>query len=81
MMKQYRGIVGCVEHCLGPLGISRTERPEPGDIGLVRAIVKRRDRPTSRLTGALCVPNGAWAVKSPRGLIIGKCTPAYAWAV
>jgi hypothetical protein len=81
LMVRHRGIVGCIEHCVRPLGIDRTSLPVKGDIGVVFAGVKRRGKIRHGLTGAICVSDRLWAVKSPAGLMIADFRFLRTWSV
>jgi hypothetical protein len=79
LMRRHRGIVGCIDHCVGPLGISRTVSPSRGDIGVVFAWIRRRGQAKLRLTGAICIGPKLWAVKSPTGLMAADFKCLQAW--
>lgn len=68
LIRKHRGLVGCIEHCLRPIGIARTDAPMAGDIGVVFAQISRRGVIKKRLVGAICLKPGMWIVKTADGL-------------
>jgi hypothetical protein len=68
LIRRFRGIAGCIDHCVAPFGIERTVEPSAGDISVAFAGIKRRGRLRRGLTGAICIKPGLWVVKKSDGV-------------
>lgn len=54
-------------------GLTETLQPQRGDVGLVSN--------AAGATMAICIGDGRWAAKSPRGVLIAVCDVIVAWSL
>jgi hypothetical protein len=58
-------------------GLTETEEPRPGDVGVVMALTAEGDKPV----GAICVGAGRWAALKAAGVEVAAFEPVKAWRV
>lgn len=72
LVEQAGGLLALVDDLAGRAGLSRTDAPEPGDIGIVMS----RDVAAAAIRGA-----SRWSALSPRGIAGWRTAPLMAWRV
>jgi hypothetical protein len=84
LLRNAGGIRGHAARSLAAIGLSETDDPQLGDVGLVRAPVAWRGRVVRRLVGAICAGD-KWALFTPdAGIVVSGppvVQPVLVWGV
>ncbi|MBB3972787.1 hypothetical protein GGR24_001444 [Hansschlegelia beijingensis] len=81
-MKREGGLVALVSRAAAAHGLSPTDAPGAGDVGVVRGAIEWRGRVLRPPTAAVCVGPARWALLTEaRGVAIADLPVLSAWSV